>query len=78
MTSVTLAQAKQILAIEPIETERYALANSIVSLYAANEILTSVIHEDSAMWRERGRLLADRIREYAGENWEPSMIEGWQ
>ena len=46
MTSVTLDQAKQILATEPEGTERFALANTIVSLYAANDILMAVAQED--------------------------------
>ena len=48
MLTVTLDQAKHILATEPIGTERYALANSLVSLYASNALLMAVAQEDDA------------------------------
>lgn len=41
--SVSLEDAKAILATEPVGTERYALANSIVSLHAAVVALNAVI-----------------------------------
>ena len=86
--SITLVEARQILASEPMGTERFALANTIISLHASNEVLMTVAQDDDgivnalesdlSVWRERGRLLADAVREHRGETWEPSQIEGWQ
>ena len=39
LCSISVEQARAILATEPVGTERYALANSIVSLSAANQSL---------------------------------------
>ncbi len=50
---VNVARAKAIMATEPVGTERYALANSIVSLEAAVRALTN---ENECLLEDNERL----------------------
>lgn len=61
LCSISVERAKTIMSEEPIGTERYALANSIVSLSAANKNLERLCDEYESLL-ERAGLLKEESR----------------